>query len=98
MNSDQLNLFDYASGASVSVAATSVLSNGNREILEVHILYGERMGILVSFWATFWPRLKYFKRPGSRYHLDIFPDRCFRLTACHRCSCSSILRDQSLMY
>lgn len=46
MNSDQLNLFDYPFGASVTVTATSVLSNGNREILEVHIFDEERTGIL----------------------------------------------------
>ena len=48
MNPVQLSLFNYLSGAHVSVTATSLLPNGNLEILKVHIFHRERMGVLVS--------------------------------------------------
>lgn len=49
MNSDPPSLFDYVSEANVFVTATSLLPNGELEILEVHMFDRERIGVLVSF-------------------------------------------------
>lgn len=48
MNTDTMSL-GYVSETNVFVTATSLLPNGDLEILEIHIFDGERMGILVSF-------------------------------------------------
>jgi len=48
MSLDTSSHFGYASGADVFVTATSLLVNGNVEILEVHIFNRGRMGILVG--------------------------------------------------
>ncbi|KAF9779448.1 hypothetical protein BJ322DRAFT_352040 [Thelephora terrestris] len=47
MNHDQMSLFNYLSGAHVTITASSLLPNGNPEILGVHIFRRERMGVLV---------------------------------------------------
>jgi len=52
MDSNQLSLFNYLSGAHISATATSLLPNGNLEILKVHIFYRERMGVLVLVIAS----------------------------------------------
>jgi hypothetical protein len=52
MNPNQLSSSNYVSGANVSVAATSLLPNGNLELLAVHIFDKERMGVLVSFYVA----------------------------------------------
>lgn len=49
MNLGPLSLFNGISGSNVFVTATSLLPNGNLEILEIHVFNRERMGILVSF-------------------------------------------------
>lgn len=50
MNFDPLSLFNYVSGANVSVTTTYLLPNGKLDILEVYI-NRERTGILVSFYV-----------------------------------------------
>lgn len=49
MNLDPPSPFYDVAVANVFVTATSLLPNGNFEILEVYVFYRERMGILVSF-------------------------------------------------
>ena len=51
MKSDSLSLFNYVSEANVFVTATSLLPDGEVEILEIHIFNRERMGILVSLFV-----------------------------------------------